>query len=563
MFRLCAPASRRAGPDADHRKRFVHLSIHRIETMDQPNLVANALPRPISDPHPAPENAGAAASAAELSEQLFIALRERDLAKIHWILDQDHVDLSLKDDHGFTPLHFSMLHCPSEVFFSILHGKHDAHINEPSNDGYTPFITALCGCGKEDKLKMDALVEAQADINLPMMAPDAHMGVIMEISALQMAIQTKNAHGVKLLLDAGADVNQLTHDTCPLIFAAVIHQQPAIVKLLLDAKADLNAPYFEMESEKPGYNALHFAIEKSMKFNSWAADNIIKMLVQAGAEVDLKSIQLAENTVHIVDRLLEGKCKTPGEATILLQAAFDSVVSLFPESKGMEHHEFHIAGTMFSRGFYNVAQVFASAIHDGELKEKFISSSLQYAIDHNNYPAMDAMRNLGATLYQDLTKENTPQHGKKISKEIIQEADRQISAEARDEIFREICKEENHKYSHEKIATTNILHYLLYSICEKPEKDLRKPFTEDSTVLNTIEDKAFFHALMGAEMSYSHIETVIFSKLIYDEALENFLKNEPSMATPADGCKALEDSLDACAPAPEAEACLIALAPEH
>ena len=229
----------------------------------------------------------------------------------------------------------------------------------------------------------------------------------------------------------------------------------------------------------------------------------------------------------------------------------------------MEDHEFHIAGTMFSRGFYNLAKVFASAIHDAELKEKFISSSLQHAIEHKNYPAMDAMRDLGATLYQDLTKENTPRHGKKISKEIIQEAGRQISAEARDEIFRGICKEDNHKFSHEKTAATNILLYLLYYLCEKPEKDLRKPFSEDGTVLHTVEDKVFFHALMGAEMSYSHIETVIFSKMIYDEALENFLKNERSVATPADGFKALEDSLDACAPTPDADACLIALGPEH
>jgi ankyrin repeat protein len=88
---------------------------------------------------------------------------------------------------------------------------------------------------------------------------------------------------VKMLLDAGADVNLQNEDWTALMFASRYSNNDSsekTVKMLLDAGADVNL------QNKDGCTALMFASRYSNKYSS---EKTVKMLLDAGVDVDLKN----------------------------------------------------------------------------------------------------------------------------------------------------------------------------------------------------------------------------------------------------------------------------------
>ncbi len=81
---------------------------------------------------------------------------------------------------------------------------------------------------------------------------------------------------VRILVDAGADVNARDKDDDPLLYTAVREDEPEIVQILLDAGADVNA---RNSSDDP---LLYTAVY-------WGYSEIVRILVDAGADVNARN----------------------------------------------------------------------------------------------------------------------------------------------------------------------------------------------------------------------------------------------------------------------------------
>lgn len=529
--------------------------------MNQPNSAQGNFFRPSNAQRPAPGNTMNDLDEPTFIDRLFTAMRCNDLEAIHWILDQDDIDLSVKNEHGYTPVHFCLRHCSADVFHALLNCRHDAHVDERDSLGYTPFIAALLLPPAEGRIKMDALVKAKADINLPFVSCDTSLGPGFSASALEKAINFGHAYGVKLLLEAGA---QHTYgNDWPLIANAVSHQSYGLVKLLIAAEVDINVS-IDIHGEK--HALLDIAVTRAVGWKMHESYEIVKMLVLAGAEVNMRAIELAEKNDRIFNCLLEGNTYAKGQKTTLLKAIFDCVVSQAPSWHLIGTKEINIADSKLYQGDFNLFKLFANSIADTEVKKSYISSRLKIAIDKTQYSIMDLLRETGAELYRFPTEEI------QTSKKIVFGFSRQIDEETREKILETIKESTPHKtdstYSPEKSAITNFLTSLDISHHQRTNIYTNKIFTEDNNVLDTVEDKTFFSALISAKNSPSHIETVILGKLTYDDALQNFLENALSIddqthLLESAAARGPADSMESSVATEGIDACLIALAPDH
>jgi len=91
---------------------------------------------------------------------------------------------------------------------------------------------------------------------------------------LHLAIYSNFSEIVRMLIDAGANLNmQDKHGDTPLL-VAIMKNNPIIVQMLIDAGADLNM------QAKNGRTALHLAADLREK-------EIVRMLIDAGARKDI------------------------------------------------------------------------------------------------------------------------------------------------------------------------------------------------------------------------------------------------------------------------------------
>lgn len=482
--------------------------------MNQRNLAENNLPQPVNPQQPA------------LIDQLFIALGNRNLQEFQRILDQDSLDLSVQDKNGLTPLHLSIRHCKVDFFQAILKSKHDPHIDTRDSEGYTPFIATLGFNFSEGDDMRNKLVQAKANINLPFMPLDAPTGLHKEISAISMAIKGNSMHGAKLLLNAGADVNSSDIDHFPPIIAATNYLQIEMVKLIA-TKANINISISDEESPKFGYTALMLAVEKFVSSKEQRCFDILKELVDAGSEIDMRSIALAKGNEQILDALIEKEIDNIHvEVTPALKTIFDLFAS---RVSFLENKEFHLAIEKFDKGHLNLARLFVNSIEDSDSKSEFISRKMAEALSDRSYIKIDALREMGASFYQETPKNDLEKFTNKIAKETNKELSNKISVNTRKEIIEKIYAETASTAASEKIAIKYFLSMLHYTIGYRQIKNTAH--AKDKELLLTSEDKAFFAELMEGQLSPSHIETVIFSKLTFDDSLQIFLKNEQLTAT--------------------------------
>jgi uncharacterized protein len=107
----------------------------------------------------------------------------------------------------------------------------DGHtVDEGGGDSWTPLIWAARS-GSVDAIKV--LLDAGADVNLP-----GSTGDNWDATPLQHAILQRKPAAVRLLLDRGADVNRGAGGSLTPLFLAAGDTDPAILKLLLAHGAD-------------------------------------------------------------------------------------------------------------------------------------------------------------------------------------------------------------------------------------------------------------------------------------------------------------------------------------
>lgn len=234
----------------------------------------------------------ASASAASLVE----AVRFQDNPAVTTLLASGP-DLTARDDHGNTALHWAAIHSDLPTLNALL--AVGADVNAPNAAGATPLIyavaspeavTALLARGADvnhaTAKKTTALVAAtrrprSAAVVRILLAHHADFTVSLrgEGSPVDIAAGHGDTETVDLLLAAGAK----PHD----VIGAATLGDPALVAKLLDAGADLNfSPTF-------AGHALNFALYSQQP-------EVAKLLIARGADLTLRSPQGEHKTPPIL-----------------------------------------------------------------------------------------------------------------------------------------------------------------------------------------------------------------------------------------------------------------------
>jgi len=207
---------------------------------------------------------------------------ERGMEMLKLLLENG-ADVDKENRDGYTPLQRSAKKGLVEVVKLLL--EKGADIDKADEDGYTPLHKAA---GSDQMEMVEFLLEKGADPskkdnegNTPRQhaAIRGHSDIVRVLTkekkeqAIHSAALNDDLEAMKLLLEKGADVNQVNeYGLTPLIFATAPDVSEEMVKLLLEKGADPN------KGDYKGRTSLHWAVEQNHM------DNKIKLLLEAGAD---------------------------------------------------------------------------------------------------------------------------------------------------------------------------------------------------------------------------------------------------------------------------------------
>ncbi len=198
---------------------------------------------------------------------LFQAIRAGDAAKVDVLL-QDAAAVDARDEYGNTPLMSAAWMADAAVMKRLL--KAGADVNASNKAGVTALLYAATFA---DKAQL--LVAAGADVKA-----QSKLG---NTSLLLAARKAGNSRTVKLLIERGADVNVANVFGSTALMAAAASGDIDSVRLLLDAGAEINA--------KPNMTVDGFIMGGGRTPLMWAAylDNepLAKLLLERGAKIDI------------------------------------------------------------------------------------------------------------------------------------------------------------------------------------------------------------------------------------------------------------------------------------
>lgn len=248
-------------------------------------------------------------------KELFAAVRRGEAALVARILASD-VDLSAADEFGDTALMYAALHAPPELVQELL--DHKADPNQANYAGATPLMRAA-----RDFRKVRLLLEAGADVNA--MSQDGRTA--LHVAARQPGTGT----ALQALLGAAANVNAPdSRGVTPLMEAALAGDVRSM-RLLVENGAAVNA------RRKNGRTALMAAVQaRSLEAVWFLVDRDADVNVQAGESISSNSKDTAltmaasRGTAGILRALLArdadiGARNAMGY-TALMQAAYSDYV---------------------------------------------------------------------------------------------------------------------------------------------------------------------------------------------------------------------------------------------
>ncbi len=257
--------------------------------------------------------------------------KEKNSEEIIKLLVKAGADLNMKSPDGETVLDLACLRCfnlkiiesenrygrivPSigyssfykvEIIqFLIEEGGID--VNMRNDFGFTPLLKVVnfaepCFQGRDDfKELLTLLIQAGAEID----------GISPYKSGKRAALHYAVCNGlvdiVKLLIEAGADVNKMSDWGTPLYLAAK-GGHTIMVKLLIEAGAKVN-----MQQEN-GRTALHASIKECCDWDR--QEEIIKLLIGAGAEVNIQN-KAGESALKLAIMNIDSKCRFLGAESLI------------------------------------------------------------------------------------------------------------------------------------------------------------------------------------------------------------------------------------------------------
>ncbi|KAJ8421378.1 hypothetical protein Cgig2_028736 [Carnegiea gigantea] len=198
-----------------------------------------------------------------------------------YLVEQLKIDVNVKDDEGYTPLHTSVL--DGQYLTSVYVLDHGAQPNAADERGLTPLHCAA-EIGRQEQLHL--LISKGAEV-------DAQS---LRGTPLQCAAADGMKNAVKMLLDnhanAGADPNMGSHGITPLV-VAVCEGQTEIIKCLLKAGADPNVTNIydftplEMAAMRGRRADVRYLLQATTPIPGvpdWSVDGILDYVKSAEAE---------------------------------------------------------------------------------------------------------------------------------------------------------------------------------------------------------------------------------------------------------------------------------------
>jgi len=214
----------------------------------------------------------------EISEIIREACCEYDLKTIkHLFKDPTEINIVyIRDEEGFTPLHYA---CQFGFMNAVkLLVENGADINAKSNEPTEPFFRAaitplFMAVANNKKYIATYLIERGADVNL-----GTEVDPNTSNSALLNSIYYTRKDIIKILLDNGADINQLSRHSYGVLTESPNHS-PDLCRLLMEYGFDINSKD-SFKSTLLHYAAHHdnvplavFLIDSDIDIDSKDADN--------------------------------------------------------------------------------------------------------------------------------------------------------------------------------------------------------------------------------------------------------------------------------------------------
>ncbi|KAJ8441848.1 hypothetical protein Cgig2_021538 [Carnegiea gigantea] len=223
-----------------------------------------------------------------------------------YLVEQLKIDVNVKDDEGYTPLHTSVL--DGQYLTSVYVLDHGAQPNAADERGLTPLHCAA-EIGRQEQLHLliskGAEVDAQSLRGTPLQcaAADGMKNAVKMLldnhanpnsvsqqmqTPLVLAILANSIDCARLLLKAGADPNMGSHGITPLV-VAVCEGQTEIIKCLLKAGADPNYDFtpLEMAAMRGRRADVRYLLQATTPIPGvpdWSVDGILDYVKSAEAE---------------------------------------------------------------------------------------------------------------------------------------------------------------------------------------------------------------------------------------------------------------------------------------
>jgi ankyrin repeat protein len=200
------------------------------------------------------------------------------------------------DDNGQTPLMWAAAKGRVENIELLV--EHGAAVNQQTHKGFTPLFFAL---KSGDPQASVAVLEVGGDAGY--VAPDG-------TSVVQLAMYQKDYGFAARMIERGANLTAFDRNGYQLLHAAVLANQPSLVKLLLGKGADANAltgaSKVQWRYEVNFKSAPYEAVPKSalLLASERGSASIMQMLVDAGADTKVRA---ADGTNIVLAAATSGK----------------------------------------------------------------------------------------------------------------------------------------------------------------------------------------------------------------------------------------------------------------
>lgn len=199
-----------------------------------------------------------------------------DLKKVQELINSDKQLVNYKDKIGKTPLHWATLYGHIDIVRYLV--TKGANVNSKDIKQSSVLHHAISSLGPDDKSEiLNILIDNGVELN-----PRDNVGRTPLYRAVLLPTTEGALNKIMILLKNGSDMYISSNDSRTPLCQAILYNRTSFIKLLIDHGVDVNQGCYY------GDTPLHIAIEGYFSGNDSWDDNIIKLLISAGADISIK-----------------------------------------------------------------------------------------------------------------------------------------------------------------------------------------------------------------------------------------------------------------------------------